>query len=119
MGIQSPYIPSPSISRRTFLAQAAAVGMVGTVGVAGVPRRSSAAASARTRPASGITFGFSTYGLKTLSTEQAIATIADIGFDSVEIAVLADWDADPLKLGANAGRRSAGCWPIAACVSRR
>lgn len=39
--------------------------------------------------------GFSTYGMKTLTTETAIGHIARIGFDSVEITVWPDWDAAP------------------------
>ena len=39
--------------------------------------------------------GFSTYGMKTLTTESAIRHIARIGFDSVEITVWPDWDAAP------------------------
>jgi inosose dehydratase len=39
--------------------------------------------------------GFSTYGMKTLTTESAISHIARIGFDSAEITVWPDWDAAP------------------------
>ncbi|RMG39839.1 MAG: sugar phosphate isomerase/epimerase, partial [Planctomycetota bacterium] len=53
----------------------------------------------------GLTLGFSTYGMKTLRTEQAIERIADAGFDSVEIAIMKGWDADPETL--EPGRRIA------------
>lgn len=52
-------------------------------------------------PDHGLPLGFSTYGAKTLPTEKAIAMIAAIGFDSVEIAIMADWDADPAQLAPN------------------
>lgn len=41
------------------------------------------------------TLGFSTYGMKTLKTEEAIRQVADIGFDAIEIAVRPDWDSAP------------------------
>ena len=44
------------------------------------------------------TLGFSTYGMKTLPTERAIATLADIGYGAVEITVRQGWDADSAKL---------------------
>ena len=50
-----------------------------------------------TRPGSD-TLGFSTYGTKSLTTEDAITQLARIGYDSVEIAALTGWDADPAKL---------------------
>ncbi len=46
------------------------------------------------------TLGFSTYGMKTVSTEQAIATLESIGFDSLELAVRSGWDADSSQLTA-------------------
>lgn len=45
-----------------------------------------------------LTLGFSTYGMPKLKTEQALAEIAAIGFDSVELAILPDRDAAPAKL---------------------
>ena len=50
-----------------------------------------------TAPA-GVTFGFSTYGMKGVASEEAIGTLAEIGFDSVELAALSGWDADPASL---------------------
>lgn len=41
-----------------------------------------------------MTLGFSTYGAKTLPTERAIDLIADNGFDSIELTIWPDWDAD-------------------------
>lgn len=45
-------------------------------------------------PKRGITFGFSTYGTKTLKTERAIAVLSGIGYDSVELNVWSGWDGD-------------------------
>lgn len=42
-----------------------------------------------------LTLGFSTYGMKTLKTEDALRLIERIGFDAVEITVWPDWDAAP------------------------
>ena len=47
---------------------------------------------------SGCTLGFSTYGMKTMTSEQAIALLVEIGFDSVELVVRSGWDADSAKL---------------------
>lgn len=41
-----------------------------------------------------MTLGFSTYGAKTFPTERAIDMVADNGFDSIELTVWPDWDAD-------------------------
>jgi sugar phosphate isomerase/epimerase len=48
--------------------------------------------------AAGPTLGFSTYGMKSLSTEQALKTLAEIGYDAVEIAVRSGWDGDSAQL---------------------
>lgn len=59
------------------------------------------AANAADRPADdGVTFSFGTYGMKSLSTEDAIRTVADIGYDGIEIAARADWDAAPARMPA-------------------
>ena len=74
----------------------------------GAVRLSRARAAESTQPTTapaGITFGFSTYGTKSLATEEAITTLAEIGYDSVELAAVAGWDADPAGLGAD--RRAA------------
>jgi hypothetical protein len=46
----------------------------------------------------GLTLGFSTYGLPKLPVSKAVALIASIGFDSVELAVIPDRDSAPTKL---------------------
>lgn len=65
--------------------------------------------SAKRKPATpklqSCTLGFSTYGMKTMPTEKALAVLAEIGFDAVELAVRTGWDADSAKL--NRKRRKA------------
>lgn len=74
------------IPRRQFLAGALAL-----IGSRSLPLR--AAPSSTQQP---MTLGFSTYGMKTFSTREAIKAVAGIGFDSVELCVTPDWDANPL-----------------------
>ena len=47
-----------------------------------------------------MTLGFSTYGMKTLATEDAITAIADIGYDAVELTVWPGWDCAPDNMSA-------------------
>ncbi|MEM7476112.1 MAG: sugar phosphate isomerase/epimerase [Planctomycetota bacterium] len=49
-------------------------------------------------PNQGCYLGFSTYGCKTWTTEEAIRRLSAIGFDAVEIIVRKGWDADSAKL---------------------
>lgn len=51
----------------------------------------------------GCLLGFSTYGMKTLTTEKSLQILADIGYDAVELAVRSGWDVDSAEL--DAGRR--------------
>ncbi len=55
--------------------------------------------------ATGPTLGFNTYGMKTLTTEEALKELASIGFDSVELDCGKDCDAEPGNL--SAARRTA------------
>src|SRR6185437_5064287 len=73
-------------TRRQFIAA--------TVAGAIAAQISHAAADASAAP----TLGFNTYGMKTLTTEQAIAELARIGFDSVQLDCSAGCDADPANL---------------------
>ncbi len=52
-----------------------------------------------------MTLGFSTYGMKSLTTERALELTAEIGFEAVEICVQPEWDSTPAKLSAD--RRTA------------
>src|SRR5437660_9912162 len=52
-----------------------------------------------------IGFATGTYGMKTMSTDEALRTIAKIGYDGVELALLPGWPTDPAKLSA-ADRRA-------------
>ncbi len=47
---------------------------------------------------SGVTLGFNTYGMKTLSTEDAIRELAKIGFDTIELDSTVGTDGDPASL---------------------
>lgn len=91
-----------TISRRSFIA---------TTGLGAVTL--AADANSVASPKAGITFGFSTYGTKTLKTERAIEVLAEIGYDSVELNVWPGWDADSATLSAK--RRKAIRSSLAEC----
>lgn len=46
----------------------------------------------------GPTLGFNTYGMKTLTTEEALRELAKIGFDTIELDSTSGCDADPANL---------------------
>jgi len=77
------------ISRRTFF-----IGGVCGSAVALTAHLS----DAKPGPASSIGLGFSLYGMKTLSIEDAIKACAEIGYECVELPVQENWPADSLKL---------------------
>ena len=52
----------------------------------------------------GVGFAIGTYGMKPLPTTEALRTIAEIGYDGVELALMPGWPADPATLTA-AGRK--------------
>ncbi|MCB9936656.1 MAG: sugar phosphate isomerase/epimerase [Planctomycetaceae bacterium] len=79
-----------SVNRREFLSTAIAASAV--VGL------DSATSSANNNTPNGVTFSFGTYGMKSMSTEDAIRTVAEIGYDGIEIAARADWDAAPARM---------------------
>jgi sugar phosphate isomerase/epimerase len=80
---------APSPSRRRF------IGSMFAAAFAAPTCRAAAEA-----PAGGATLGFNTYGMKTLSTEDALHELAKIGYDSIELDCTADCDADPTNLTA-------------------
>ncbi len=61
-----------------------------------IPGHSTAAEKIK-RPTS-CTLGFSTYGMKTLTTLRALDVLEEIGYDAVELTVRNGWDADSAKL---------------------
>ena len=81
-------------SRRHFLHTA--------LGLAALPRLASAAASP-----SGISLGFSLYGMKTLPLEVALKTCAEIGYSHVELALNAGYPSEPKVFTAEARQATA------------
>ncbi len=75
------------VSRRAFL--------VSTTGLLTLPLIA--------KPASGLTLGFSLYGMKALKTAPALKQLAAIGYDSVELCLNKGWDASPANM--DNGRR--------------
>lgn len=51
-----------------------------------------------------IALGFSLYGMKSLSLADALKAVREIGYDSVELPVMADWPADAARWSADARR---------------
>ena len=78
--------------RRKFVAQSLAT--LASIGLNGAAATAVDNAEERDKSAA-MTLGFSTYGMKSLPTEDAISTIARIGFDAVELTVWPEWDAAP------------------------
>jgi len=67
-------------------------------------------AAAAARPLTGASKGpvklhIGTYGMQPLDVNRAIATIRDIGYDGVELCLMAGWPSEPAKLDAAARRR--------------
>lgn len=84
------------IRRRDFLQTLAGGAALGSV-ASTVAR----AADASTRRPS---LGFSLYGMKTLPFAEALKTCSEIGYECVELAVMADWPCAPEKLSAEQRR---------------
>jgi sugar phosphate isomerase/epimerase len=79
------------MGRRRFLA-----------GVAGLPFAGSLVAA---QAAARVTFGFSLYGMRTLSVDAGLEACAKIGYDAVELALMPGWPAEPQRLAAEDRRR--------------
>lgn len=90
---------NPPIQMKALLTRRHFLGSVAAAGIVSLARRNDCRADPEP-VRQNMTLGFSTYGLKSLPTEQAIKTMREIGFDAVELAVLAGWDADAAKLPA-------------------
>lgn len=82
-------------SRRSFLTQFASA--VSAAAFSSGSDESAWSAESKTR-SSEMLLGFSTYGTKTLTTEESINLIQKTGYDSVEITVWPDWDASPDRM---------------------
>lgn len=51
-----------------------------------------------------MTLGFSSYGMQSMTTEDAIMALAKIGYDAVELNIWPGWDADAAKLSPGRAR---------------
>ena len=77
--------------RRRFLESGLGAGVAVASGFATLP-----AADPR-RPGS-LTLGFSSYGARSLTTEAAIDMLKATGFDSIELTIWPEWDANPATM---------------------
>ncbi|OYW11273.1 MAG: hypothetical protein B7Z55_19570, partial [Planctomycetales bacterium 12-60-4] len=55
-------------------------------------------AKSTNRSAAGISFAFSTYGMRALPLARALRVCADIGYSGVELACMPGWPCDPAAL---------------------
>ena len=85
-----------SANRREFLRTITAVAAVGCFPLRTTP----AAESLPPR----LPIGFSLYGMKTLPVAEALKVCSEIGYECVELAVMADWPCAPEKLSAEQRR---------------
>lgn len=84
---------TPRISRRSFLQSTAAAGALGIGSLC--PRDSFALKNASASP---INFGFSLYGMRSLTVFEALKVCAGIGYDSVELVSTKTWACAPESL---------------------
>lgn len=75
--------------------------LCGAAALAAFPWRIESAAPER--PV-GLTLGIGNYGMPAVKTEDAIRLVAELGFDSLELSMLPDWDSAPAKLSAERRR---------------
>lgn len=91
-----------TLHRRTLIAQAAATlasaPFAYLVGGGSAEDTNAAASPSLVRSNQHCTLGFSTYGMKSLTTERALEVLAEIGFDAVELTVRSGWDADSARM---------------------
>lgn len=79
------------IDRRKFLVASAAAAAT----VIGPGKRACGLPEAAENKEQRLSLGFSLYGMKSLSLDEALAACAKIGYDAVELAVMPDWPAAP------------------------
>ena len=84
------------MQRRRFLVGTAAALLLGPSAWGATKKRATT---------QGLALGFGTYGMKSLTTEQSLTTLSEIGFDAVELACFPGWDADTASLS-SARRKS-------------
>ena len=68
-----------------------------------------AAALCRAEPRK-LTFGFSLYGMKSLSWRDGIAQIARIGYKSTELGLRSGWDTEPKRPTARRSAAVSAIW---------
>ena len=85
-------------NRRTFVAAGGLAAAVAALG------RGTLSASLKGKSAT-LGLGFSLYGMRTLEIQEALQTCATIGYNCVELPVMADWPGDSARL--SAGERKA------------
>ena len=88
--------PNRSTSRRTFLQAITSAAAVGSL--------SSAITPAAEPPPPRLPIGFSLYGMKSLPVAEALKVCSEIGYECVELALMADWPCAPEKLSAEQRR---------------
>jgi inosose dehydratase len=81
-------------SRRVFLSRTLMLAG-STLGSSALVRRIAAQAAGAPRA---IGLGFSLYGMRSLALDAALAAVARIGYDCVELPVMNDWPADSARL---------------------
>jgi sugar phosphate isomerase/epimerase len=94
------------ITRRTFAKGVLALAALQGVCETSIESRQADASAPSVKPAPprmGLAFG--TYGMKTLTIEESLKTIAKIGYDGVEPSLIAGWPTDPATMSA-ADRKS-------------
>jgi inosose dehydratase len=106
-----PEASMPALTRREFLAVAAGGASWCASDVLAADSSPAAAGSASAAAGPGpsgsepaVTFSFGTYGMRDLDTAEALALIADTGYDGVELCVRPEWDAAPERLSTDRRR---------------
>ena len=92
-------------SRRAFVKQAVQASLaMPWVGLPLWGRIATGRAAELAKPDAPIGIGFSLYGMRSLPLADALTACRTIGYDSVELPVMADWPADSAQFGVDAQR---------------